>query len=170
MRKIPSSASGVIATLKHFPGHGDTQEDSHYAAAHSAKTLEELRACELLPFTAGIEAGAGMVMTGHIIMDSMDPGIPATLSKKVVTELLRGELGWDGVVITDSFTMAAIAGQYDECDAAVLAIEAGCDMILGASDPQAVAQAILERVSSARIDESVLRILTLKVERGLADA
>ena len=163
------TSGGVIATLKHFPGHGDTQEDSHYAAAHSAKTLDELRACEMLPFESGIAAGAGMVMTGHITMDAIDPDVPATLSGKIVTDLLRGELGWDGVVITDSFTMAAITERYDPAQAAVMAIEAGCDIILGPADPQSVAAAILESVSPERIDESVLRILRLKLESGIIE-
>lgn len=163
------TSGGVIATLKHFPGHGDTQEDSHYAAAHSAKTLDELRGCEMLPFESGIAAGAGMVMTGHITMDAIDPDVPATLSGKIVTELLRGELGWDGVVITDSFTMAAIAERYDPARAAVMAIEAGCDIILGAADPQSAAAAIAESVSPERIDESVLRILRLKLGSGVIE-
>ena len=160
-------SQNIISTLKHFPGHGDTEGDSHYAAVHSTKTLDELRQCELKPFISGIAAGAGMVMTGHITMDEIDPGVPATLSEKVVTGLLRGELGWDGVVITDSFIMAAIAENYDEADAAVMAVNAGCDIILGPADPDAVAAALLERVDPALIDESVLRILILKLESGL---
>ena len=160
-------SQNIITTLKHFPGHGDTEGDSHYAAVHSAKTLDELRQCEFKPFVSGIAAGAGMVMTGHITLDEIDPGVPATLSEKVVTDLLRGELGWDGVVITDSFIMAAIAQNYDETDAAVMAVNAGCDIILGPGDPDAVAAALLERVDPARIDESVLRILILKLESGL---
>ena len=158
---------GVLTTLKHFPGHGDTAEDSHVSAAVSTKTLDELRETEFLPFAAGLEAGADMVMIGHICLPAIDGDTPATLSSTIVTDLLRSELGFEGVIITDSFDMAAIIDHYDPIDAAVQAIEAGCDMILGADDPDAVVKAILERVSSERIDESVRRILTLKLERGL---
>lgn len=162
--------AGVISTLKHFPGHGDTSEDSHYSAAHSEKTESELFSCELKPFYAGIEAGAGMVMTGHITMDAIDPDTPATLSRAVVTGILRDKLGFDGVVITDSFTMQAISDRCTQAEAAVMAIEAGCDMILGTSEPDAVAEAIAEGVSPERLDESVMRVLLLKLSFGLAEA
>ncbi len=157
---------GVLTTLKHFPGHGDTAEDSHFSTSYSSKSLSELRQTELLPFIAGIEAGADMIMTGHITLTEIDPDRPATLSETAVSSLLRQELGWKGVVITDSFKMAAITG-YDECEAAVMAINAGCDIILGPEDPDAVAAALLEQISPSRIDESLLRILTLKYEKGL---
>ncbi len=159
--------SGIIPTLKHFPGHGDTAQDSHYAAASSGKTVQELRECEFLPFISGIEAGAGMVMAGHICLPEVDGDVPATLSSKIIGGLLRDELGWDGVVITDSFAMAAITDSYTQTDAAVLAVKAGCDIILGAQDPDSVVAAILENIPSERIDESVLRILTLKLERNI---
>ena len=158
---------GVIATLKHFPGHGDTAEDSHYGSAVSQKALEELRTCEFLPFLSGIEAGAGMVMVGHISLPQVDGDTPATLSKVLVTDVLRGELGFEGVVISDSFTMAAISGRYSQREAAVLAIQAGCDMILGSDDPDGVVQAIMEEIPEQRIDESVFRILLLKLESGI---
>lgn len=159
-------AGGVLSVLKHFPGHGDTLEDSHYAAAHSGKTAEEMRSCEFLPFSSGIGAGCGAVMVGHIIAEKIDPGVPATLSRKIVTELLRGELGFDGVVITDAFDMAGL-GDLEESEAVVRAIEAGCDMILAPADPDAAARAIIEDVSEERIDESVLRILELKYGFGI---
>ena len=161
-------SAGVISVLKHFPGHGNTLEDSHYAAAKTDKSLEEMRQCEFLPFAAGIKAGCEVVMVGHIIAEEIDPGVPATLSKTVITDILRGELGFDGLVITDAFTMAGI-GDAEEGDAAVAAIEAGCDMILAPADPDAVAAAILEKVSPDRIDESVLRILELKYGFGIME-
>lgn len=160
-------SAGVISVLKHFPGHGDTAQDSHHEAAYSDKTVEELRQCEFLPFISGIEAGADMVMIGHIIMTKLDPDLPATMSGKIVTDLLRDELGWDGVVITDSMQMAAIQ-EYGETQAALAAIEAGVDIILAPHDPQAVAEAILENISSERIDESVYRIILLKLKWNLA--
>ena len=157
---------GVAATLKHFPGHGDTAEDSHNGAAYSHKTLEELESCELLPFISGIQAGADLVMTGHITLTEIDPDHPATLSYDVVTGLLREELGYQGVVITDAMEMGAIVDTYG-ADAAVMALEAGCDLILTPADPSASAQAVLEQVSPERIDESVLRVLMLKIRLGI---
>ena len=159
--------SGVLCVLKHFPGHGDTEEDSHAGAAYSGRTLEELRACEFLPFSAGIEAGADLVMVGHITLTEVDPDTPATLSAVVVNSLLREELGFrDGVVITDAMNMAALGG-LSETEAAVRAVEAGCDLLLAPDDPDAVVQALLEHISDARLEESVRRILRLKAERGL---
>ena len=158
---------GVISTLKHFPGHGDTAEDSHYSTAVSHRTLDELASCELLPFIAGMDSGAGMIMTGHISLPELDSQRPATLSPAIVDGLLRGDLGWDGVVITDSFAMAAISGEYGVCEAAVMAVEAGCDMILGADRPEEVVAALLEKIAPERIDQSVLRILTLKINAGI---
>lgn len=159
---------GVVATLKHFPGHGDTAEDSHYSCAYSGKTPEELRSCEFLPFVSGMEAGAGMVMAGHITLTEVDPEHPATLSAPVIDGLLRGELGYGGVVITDSFRMAALEA-YDQAEAAAMSIRAGCDLILAPADPAAAVEAILAGVPMDRIDESVLRILTLKLESGIIE-
>lgn len=158
--------SGVISTLKHFPGHGHTSEDSHHASAFSGKTLDELRECELLPFRSGMEAGAGMIMTAHVILDEIDPDTPATLSEPIITGLLRSELGWDGVVITDAFQMNALAN-YEQTEAVIAAINAGCDIILCPHDPEAAVRAITENISEERIDESVYRILSLKLEYGI---
>lgn len=163
--------NGVIATLKHFPGHGDTAEDSHTGQAFSHKTLDELRACEFIPFRAGIEAGADFVMCAHIIVPEVD-SLPATLSKTLVTDIMRKELGFDGVVITDAMEMGAIADYYSPEEAAVLAIQAGCDMILCPSDMVRAAEGILtavqaDELSEVRIDESVLRILAAKEKYGI---
>ena len=159
---------GVACVLKHFPGHGDTAQDSHLGKAVCGKTAEELERCELLPFAAGIEAGADMVMIGHITLPALDPERPATLSRAVVTGLLREKLGYDGVVITDAMRMGALsAAGADDAEAAVLAVEAGCDLILAPEDPDAAVRALLERVDEARLDESVRRILTLKLRRGI---
>lgn len=161
-------AGGVISVLKHFPGHGDTSEDSHYAAAHTDKRLGDMRCCEFLPFSAGIAAGCEVIMAGHIIAEEIDPGVPATLSRKIITDILRTELGFDGVVITDAFDMEGL-GAESSAEAAVQAIEAGCDIILAPPDPDAAAQAILENVGRERIDESVLRILELKYGFGVME-
>lgn len=160
---------GVSATLKHFPGHGDTQEDSHSGAAYAYKTLPELMECEMLPFRAGIEAGAELVMVAHITLPALDAERPATLSEAVVTDLLRGELGFSGLIVTDALSMGAITQAYGD-EAALLALEAGCDLLLLPEDASAAAALILERADPARIDESVLRILEWKLTRGLIEA
>lgn len=160
---------GVGCVLKHFPGHGDTAEDSHLGAARSGKTAEELADCELIPFAAGLAAGADMVMVGHITVPAVDPERPATLSRPIVTGLLRDQLGFDGVVITDAMRMGALTGAYDGTEAAVLAVEAGCDLLLAPEDPDAVAAALLARLPEERIDESVLRILKLKLQLGIIE-
>lgn len=165
--------SGMICTLKHFPGHGDTQTDSHYGVAQSLKTREQLAACELIPFRSGIDAGAQMVMVGHISLPNVTGNdVPATLSGEIVTGLLRGELGYQGVVVTDSMIMRSITDRYSSGEAAVMALRAGVDMILIPKDLGEAHDAILDAVekgsiSPQRIDESVQRILRLKQEYGI---
>ncbi len=159
-------AGGVACTLKHFPGHGDSQADSHYGAVTVDKSLEELREEELLPFRAGIEAGADMVMIGHLTVPALD-ALPAPFSYRIVTELLREELGFGGVVVTDALAMGALA-DYGCGEAAVLAIQAGVDLLLCPEDPEEALQALLDAVGEGtltvgRIDESVLRILRMKL-------
>ncbi len=163
-------AGGVACTLKHFPGHGDTVTDSHYGKVYVTKTLEELREGELLPFVAGIGAGADMVMLGHITVTALDE-VPAPFSHAVVTELLRDELGFTGVVISDAMQMQAL-GDYGSGEAAVLALQAGVDMLLCPGDTAAALAGLRDAVESgllseARIDESVLRILAMKEARGI---
>ena len=160
--------AGVMCTLKHFPGHGDTDTDTHTGAAVVNKTVDELMSGELLPFIAGMEAGADMVMVGHITMSAIDAEHPASLSKAVVTDLLREQLGWDGVVITDGLDMGALSA-WDEGERCILALDAGVDILLGVSDIPgtlaALKQAVADgRLSRQRIDESVERVLNLKLE------
>ena len=162
--------AGVVCCLKHFPGHGDTDTDTHDGAAVVDKSLEELRAGELLPFISGIEAGADMVMIGHITVTALDE-VPATISEAVISGLLREELGWDGVVITDSLDMGAMAG-YDNGEVCVRFIEAGGDILLGVPDLAAAVSAVEAamsegRLTEQRLDESVQRILELKIEHGI---
>lgn len=164
----------TLCTLKHFPGHGDTKDDSHEGSASSDKTLEELRACELLPFLRGIESGAPMVMMGHIKLPNV-PGaedVPATLSKEIVTDLLRNELGFEGLIITDAMNMGAIKNEYDSDEAALMAIEAGVDLILMPNNMDVAFNGIFDAVESGdfseeRINESVLRILETKIRYGI---
>lgn len=162
---------GVMCTLKHFPGHGDTAEDSHYSSAYVRRTKEEIMADEMQPFRSGIEAGAELVMVGHLIVPDIDE-VPATLSYKIATGILRDELKFEGVAITDSFEMESIADNYSVDDAVVMSVKAGMDMILQPKDMVSAVNSIEQAVadgelSEDRIDESVRRILTLKESRGL---
>lgn len=164
-------AGGVACTLKHFPGHGDTATDSHTGAAYVTKTLDELRSGELLSFQAGIDAGADMVMIGHLTVTDMED-VPALFSYRIVTQLLREEMGFDGVIITDSLKMKAVTDFYDSGQAAVLAVQAGVDILLCPADLEEAANALLDavetgRISEERLNESVLRILRLKEEMGI---
>ena len=178
---------GVIPVVKHFPGHGDTSVDSHVALPVVDKSLEELWQSELVPFNMtlnqedyfGAQAGpsAPAVMVAHILLSQVDPDYPASLSHRVVTGLLREEMGFDGVVCTDDLTMGAVSNTYGMGEAAVLAVEAGCDLLLvchGADNLTAARDALLEaadsgRISPERLDESVKRILSLKAEYGLTN-
>ncbi|MBQ9719538.1 MAG: glycoside hydrolase family 3 protein, partial [Oscillospiraceae bacterium] len=191
--------TGAISTLKHFPGHGDTATDSHTGLPRSDKTYNELTANELIPFQACIDAGAEAIMTAHIQYPaiekeayiSKDSGeeiaLPATLSKTILTDILRGDMGFDGVILTDAMEMDAIAKNFDPMDAARLAINAGVDILLMPVDPGTLTDqeglAKLDQyiaglaaladdgtIPMARVDESVLRILALKERHGLLDA
>ena len=178
---------GVIPVVKHFPGHGDTSVDSHVALPVVDKSLEELWQSELVPFNMtlnqedyfGAQAGpsAPAVMVAHILLSQVDPDYPASLSHRVVTGLLREEMGFDGVVCTDDLTMGAVSNTYGMGEAAVLAVETGCDLLLvchGADNLTAARDALLEaadsgRLSPERLDESVKRILSLKAGYGLTN-
>lgn len=162
---------GVATAIKHFPGHGDTSADSHDGAVYVERTLEELRQAELVPFQAGIDAGTDLVMVGHLIVSDIDDQ-PAPFSYAIVTELLREEMGFDGAVITDALQMKAMTDAYSSAEIALKAVKAGVDLLLCPEDlPSAVAalEGAVEdgTLPSERLDESVLRILTLKLERGL---
>ncbi len=167
-------AAGVMGCLKHFPGHGDTADDSHAGPVSLSKTWEELLDCELVPFMAALDR-TDMVMAAHITLPNVtDDGLPASLSRQVLTDRLRGELGYDGVIVTDSLAMKAVANDWSSGEAAVLALRAGADLLLMPNDlPEAFAavKAAVEdgTVSPERLDESVLRILTLKERYGLLD-
>ena len=163
---------GVICCLKHFPGHGSTKTDSHDGAATVDKTLPQLRQEDLKPFMSGIAAGADMVMVGHLTVPTMDDA-PASVSHKIVTNLLRYDLGFRGVIVTDGLQMQALA-QYTDGEKAVLALAAGNDMLLEISDVPGTVAAIEKALadgtlSRAALDESVLRILQLKLAHGIVD-
>lgn len=165
---------GVLAVLKHFPGHGAAAGDTHSGKSVSTRTAEAWRSCEWLPFQSGLEAGARAVLISHQTAAAVDAQAPASLSRRIVTELLRGELGFEGVVITDALRMEAVAGQYGSGEACVRAVLAGCDMLLlpknFSNGYQGVLNAVKEgRITEERIDRSVARILTLKAEWGLLE-
>ena len=161
-------AAGCLGCLKHFPGHGDTKTDSHTGYAESTKTWEELLKCEMLPFREGIRAGADLIMTAHIALPNVTGSdVPSTLSRMILTEKLRGELGFDGVIITDALAMAAITDRFDSAEAAVRSIEAGADIVLMPLHYQqafdGVVRAVEEgRLTEERIDASVARVQTLR--------
>ena len=157
---------GVHCTLKHFPGHGDTIADSHAGFALSERSLDQLRSNEYLAFESGIRAGADFVMVGHITVPAIDDR-PASMSSKVINEELRGRLGYEGVVITDALGMGAIANAYRSSVCAVMAVEAGNDMLLSPENLGEAVKGIETAVSNGmisekRIDESVRRILRAK--------
>ena len=160
---------GVSATLKHFPGHGGTSKDSHDEIASVSETIQEMDKKDLVPFKAGIEAGADQVMIGHICTPkASDEDIPATFSYFWVTEVLRAYLGFEGVAITDALNMGAIAQQYSSAEAAILALKAGNDILLMPADFKSAYQGVLDAVArgeltTERIDESVRRILRIKL-------
>ena len=164
---------GVTACMKYFPGLASADGDTRYGQAASQRTLEELRQEELLPFAAGIEAGARMIIVSHMSLPNVTgDDTPCDLSPVIVTELLRQEMGYEGLILTDSHEKTAITGYYDCGEAAVQAVLAGCDMIL---QPESLEEAVSEllsavmdgRISMERINESVLRILYLKIQMGL---
>jgi beta-glucosidase-like glycosyl hydrolase len=167
-------SAGVIATLKHFPGHGDTDVDSHLGLPVIKHPRERLDAIELPPFKAGIAAGADAVMTGHIEMPAFDatPATPTTLSEPIVSGVLRKELAFRGLIYTDSMGMQGVTNMHAPGEAAVRAVLAGNDVVLHSPDDGAAFRGILEAVKSGRIpqqriDASVERILRAKARAGL---
>lgn len=167
----------VIAVVKHFPGHGDTSVDSHIGLPKVDKDLNGLSQFEILPFKKAIENNVDAVMVAHILFSKIDSKNPATLSKLIVTDVLRKDLNFDGIVITDDMTMGAIIENYDIGNAAVKAVEAGSDIILvshGYENKIKVLKDLKnavgnERIPMERIDESVYRILKLKRKYKLKD-
>lgn len=161
-------STGVSACLKHFPGMGDTTEDTHNGKAVSQKTLDDIRANDLPTFQAGIDAGTDFVMVGHMALPNViGDETPCSLSGKIINDVLRNELGYDGIVITDALNMKAVTEAYTSEQAAVMAIQAGADMLLMPEDFQAAYDGVLKAVqdgtiSEDRINESLKRIYRVK--------
>ena len=164
---------GVVPCLKHFPGYGSAITDDHYGTSILTKTLDDLEACDFLPFVSGIEAGAPFVMVSHLsVPEVVGDETPSDLSSKIVSEILRNKLGFTGVIITDSHQMASITDHYTSGEAAVKALQAGVDMILMPQDLQAAFDGVKAALNDGtltqeRIDESVLRILQVKAEYNI---
>jgi beta-N-acetylhexosaminidase len=164
---------GLVSTAKHFPGHGDTGTDSHYALPIINHTLEQWHTIDAPPFQAAISHHIDSIMTAHILVPALDPsGDPATLSQPILTGVLRQQLGFDGVVVTDSLGMAGVRQKYGDDRVPVLALKAGADQLLNPPDLPTAWNAVLEAVKNgelpeSRIDTSLLRIIELKLRKGL---
>jgi len=155
--------NGVIPTFKHFPGHGDTETDSHSALPIINKSYEELSNLELMPFKSVIANGAKIIMTAHIALpDITGDNTPASLSKKILTDILRDDLGYDGLIITDGLNMKSLTDNYSNEDVYLKAVDAGVDLLLMPKDPELAIKTIKDNFSEDRINESVRRILEFK--------
>ncbi|MFF1834597.1 glycoside hydrolase family 3 protein [Streptomyces sp. NPDC058231] len=168
-------SAGIASTAKHFPGHGDTNTDSHTGLPYIHHTRAQWAELDAPPFRAAIAAGIDSIMTAHIVVPALDPAEdPATLSRPILTGILREELGYDGVVVTDSLGMEGVRTKYGDERVPVLALQAGVDQLLNPPDLHVSWNALLAAVKSgeiseARLDESILRILRLKTKLGLFD-
>ncbi len=171
-------SKNIISVIKHFPGHGDTSVDSHLALPTVHKTKSALEKTELVPFKKALAEGADVVMVGHILFPDLDPVYPSSMSKVIIDGLLRNELGFNGVVITDDMTMKAITGNFDIGRAAVQSVLAGSDIIMVAHEHKQMI-AVISALKSAvhrgeipeeRLNESVTRILELKKKYNLEDS
>ncbi|MER5894164.1 glycoside hydrolase family 3 protein [Streptomyces sp. NPDC001876] len=166
-------SSGIASTAKHFPGHGDTSTDSHTGLPYIHHTREQWAELDAPPFRAAVAAGIDSIMTAHIVVPALDPSEdPATLSRPILTGILREELGYDGVVVTDSLGMEGVRTKYGDERVPVLALQAGVDQLLNPPNLSVAWNAVLDAVrngeiSEARIEESILRILRLKSKLGL---
>lgn len=165
------ASSGVVPVLKHFPGHGSVPADSHLELPVQTATVAELRRRDLVPFERAVAGGVPAVMVAHIDVRDVDPGVPSSLSSKVVTGLLRDELGFEGVVVTDSLGMAAVADRYTSARSAVAALRAGADLLLMPPDVRSARDGIVAAVGSGELDRSRLeqaarRVVALQLHQA----
>ena len=163
----------VLVTAKHFPGHGDTAEDSHMQLAKLDQSKERIEAVELTPFRAAVEHGVDSIMTAHMAVPAFEEqNIPATVSHNVLTGLLRDELAFKGIIVTDAMDMQGLASLYSQGEAAVRSIEAGADVLLMPSNPEACIRSLMAavasgRISAQRIDASAAKVMVAKQRTGL---
>ena len=150
-------SAGILPVIKHFPGHGSVPADSHQELPVQERSLRRLMRSDLVPFRSGVERGVSAVMVAHIDVRSVDPGTPSSLSRKVVTGLLRQRLGFDGLVVTDALNMAAVTDRFDSARSAVRALRAGVDVLLMPPDPRAARDGIVRAVRQGRLDRARLR-------------
>ncbi|MDQ1586020.1 MAG: beta-N-acetylhexosaminidase [Actinomycetota bacterium] len=160
--------AGVIPVVKHFPGHGSVEGDSHHSLPVQKKTVDQLLTSDLIPFKAAIDAGVPAVMTAHIAVNAVEPGMPASLSSGVIEGILRGRLGFKGVVVTDSQGMGPIYGHYGTAEGAVRSLLAGNDLVLNSPDVTVAHDAIVKAVKSGRIpakrlDDAATRVVALRI-------
>ena len=161
-------AAGVIPVVKHFPGLGSVTGDSHHSLPAQRKSLGRLRRTDLVPFEAAVRAGAPVVMTAHVAVDAIEPGMPGSISGGVVQGLLRDTLGFEGVAVTDSQGMGPINGPYNSAEGAVRSLLAGDDLVLNSPYPRRARKALVEAVGSgrlpaSRLDEAATRVLALRL-------
>lgn len=167
--------NGISASMKHFPGHGDTSTDTHTEETMIEHSLERMESVEWIPFAEGIKNGVHFIMVAHIKTPNItNDGLPASMSKEIVQKYLRGKLGYDGIVITDALDMGAIAQYYNSGDVAVKAVEAGVDMLLMPEDVETAFSALKKAVeqgtiSEEKLNETVKRILSLKYDKGMLE-
>src|ERR1700722_19122908 len=163
----------VLVTAKHFPGHGDTDVDSHLALAKVTASRERLEALEFEPFRSAIAHGVDSIMTAHLAVPALEPDeIPATVSSKVLTGVLRDELKFQNIIVTDAMDMQGLAKMFNQGEAAVRALDAGADVLLMPANPETVIRAVIAaiedgRLKRARVEESVLRVIEAKIRVGL---
>lgn len=167
--------AGVIGCIKHFPGHGDTKTDTHFGYASTQKTWAEMMDCEMVTFKAGIKWGCQLIMTAHIGAPNVTGSdIPSTMSSVILQDKLRGELGYQNIIITDGMEMGAITQQFSSAEAAVKSIQAGVDIVLGPKNLVEAFDAVIDAVnkgtiSEERINQSVRRILKLRHDLEAAE-
>jgi beta-N-acetylhexosaminidase len=154
----------VVPVLKHFPGLGTVSGDSHRSLPVQGKSLDALRRTDLVPFRAAVEAGAPVVMTGHVAVPALERGMPASLSRTVLDTVLRGELGFEGVAITDSQGMGPVHGRYGPAEGAIRSLLAGNDLVLNSPRPRQARRAVLAAVRSGRIPAERLAEAATRVE------
>ncbi|MCR4909298.1 MAG: hypothetical protein K5985_10760 [Lachnospiraceae bacterium] len=163
--------NGIIPCYKHYPGIGDADKNTDLSAVSINRSIEELRTGELVPFRQAVSANACFIMAGHAEYPDIDPGVPASMSSKLIKGVLRDELGYEGIVITDALNAKAVTGRYSPGEAAVAAFNAGCDMLLMPENLEEAYEAMLHAyengdISNDRLMESLVRILSVKLESG----